>query len=64
MLSSDLSGFTAIHDKLDPEEVRGRMLLKDRAVEIAEAQSGIVGQFMRMRLRPRSVFPRPTRTIR
>ncbi|MCZ6748498.1 MAG: zinc ribbon domain-containing protein, partial [SAR324 cluster bacterium] len=38
VLFSDLSGFTAMTEKLDPEEVQGLMRrLKDRAVEIVEA---------------------------
>ncbi|MCZ6748287.1 MAG: adenylate/guanylate cyclase domain-containing protein, partial [SAR324 cluster bacterium] len=47
MLFSDLSGFTAMTEKLDPEEVQGLMRrLKDRAVEIVEAHGGIVSQFV------------------
>ncbi|MCZ6553950.1 MAG: adenylate/guanylate cyclase domain-containing protein, partial [SAR324 cluster bacterium] len=47
MLFSDLSGFTAMTEQLDPEEVQGLMRrLKDRAVEIVEAHGGIVSQFV------------------
>ena len=47
VLFSDLSGFTAMTEKLDPEEVQGLMRrLKDRAVEIVEAHGGIVSQFV------------------
>ncbi|MCH8883446.1 MAG: zinc ribbon domain-containing protein, partial [SAR324 cluster bacterium] len=47
VLFSDLSGFTAMSEQLDPEEVEGLMRrLKDRAVEIVEAQGGIVSQFV------------------
>ena len=41
VLFSDLSGFTAMSEKLDPEEVQGLMRrLKDRAVEIVESHGG------------------------
>ncbi len=47
VLFSDLSGFTAMTEQLDPEEVQGLMRrLKDRAVEIVEAHGGIVSQFV------------------
>ena len=44
---SDLSGFTAMAEQLDPEEVEGLMRrLKDGAVAIVEAHGGIVSQFV------------------
>ena len=47
VMFSDLSGYTAMNEKLDPEEVQGLMRrLKDRAVEIVEAHGGIVSQFV------------------
>ena len=47
VLFSDLSGFTAMSEQLDPEEVQGLMRrLKDRAVEIVESHGGIVSQFV------------------
>ena len=47
VLFSDLSGFTAMTEKLDPEEVQGLMRrLKDRAVGIVESHGGIVSQFV------------------
>ena len=47
VLFSDLSGFTTMSEKLDPEEVLGLMRrLKDRAVEIVESHGGIVSQFV------------------
>ncbi|MCZ6750037.1 MAG: AAA family ATPase, partial [SAR324 cluster bacterium] len=47
VLFSDLSGFTAMTEQLDPEEVQGLMRrLKNRAVEIVEAHGGIVSQFV------------------
>ncbi|MCH8844485.1 MAG: zinc-ribbon domain-containing protein, partial [SAR324 cluster bacterium] len=47
VLFSDLSGYTAMNERLDPEEVQGLMRrLKDRAVEIVESHGGIVSQFV------------------
>jgi class 3 adenylate cyclase/tetratricopeptide (TPR) repeat protein len=47
VLFSDLSGFTAMTEQLDPEEVQELMRqLKDGAVEIVEAHMGIVSQFV------------------
>ncbi len=47
MLFSDLSGFTAMTEQLDPEEVEGLMRqLKHGAVEIVETHAGIVSQFV------------------
>lgn len=47
VLFSDLSGYTAMNERLDPEEVQGIMRqLKDRAVEIVEAHGGMVNQFV------------------
>ncbi|MCH8883767.1 MAG: zinc ribbon domain-containing protein, partial [SAR324 cluster bacterium] len=47
VLFSDLSGYTAMNERLDPEEVEGLMRrLKDRAVEIVEGHGGIVSQFV------------------
>ena len=47
VLFSDLSGYTAMTEKLDPEEVQTLMRrLKDRAVGIVEHHGGIVTQFV------------------
>lgn len=47
VLFSDLVGFTAMTEELDPEEVQTLMRqLKDGAVEIVEAHAGIVSQFV------------------
>src|SRR5438067_1403329 len=47
VLFSDLSGYTALHQSLDPEEVEAVMLrLKHRAIEIVELHGGIVNQFV------------------
>ena len=47
VLFSDLSGYTALHQCLDPEEVETIMLrLKHRAIEIVESHGGIVNQFV------------------
>jgi class 3 adenylate cyclase/tetratricopeptide (TPR) repeat protein len=44
---SDLSGYTALNEKLDPEEVEVIMgRIKRRASEIVETQSGTVNQFV------------------
>ena len=47
MLFSDLSGYTELNEKLDPElvgELVGR--IKDEAVKIVESFGGIVNQFV------------------
>jgi class 3 adenylate cyclase/tetratricopeptide (TPR) repeat protein len=47
VLFSDLSGYTAMNERLDPEEVAGIMArIKTEAVRIVEAQGGIVNQFV------------------
>ena len=47
VLFSDLSGYTALHQHLDPEEVEAVMLrLKHMAIEIVETHGGIVNQFV------------------
>jgi class 3 adenylate cyclase len=47
VLFSDLSGYTALHQHLDPEEVEAVMLrLKRTAIEIVETHGGIVNQFV------------------
>jgi class 3 adenylate cyclase/tetratricopeptide (TPR) repeat protein len=47
VMFSDLSGFTAMTERLDPEEVQGLMRrLKDGAVGIVEKHGGIVSQFV------------------
>ena len=47
VLFSDLSGYTAMNEKLDPEEVEGIMSrIKDEAVKIVESHGGIVSQFV------------------
>src|SRR5215471_313393 len=47
ILFSDLSGYTAMNETLDPEEVEGIMRrIKDQAVEIVERHGGIVNQFV------------------
>ncbi|MCZ6645284.1 MAG: adenylate/guanylate cyclase domain-containing protein, partial [SAR324 cluster bacterium] len=47
MLFSDLSGYTAMNEQLDPEEVEGVMSrIKVEAVRIVEAHGGIVNQFV------------------
>ncbi|MEE8433528.1 MAG: AAA family ATPase, partial [bacterium] len=44
---SDLSGYTAMNEKLDPEEVEAIMSrVKDEAVRIVEDYGGIVNQFV------------------
>jgi hypothetical protein len=44
---SDLSGYTSMNEKLDPEEVEGIMSrIKERAVSIVESYGGIVNQFV------------------
>jgi class 3 adenylate cyclase/tetratricopeptide (TPR) repeat protein len=46
-LFSDLSGYTAMNEKLDPEEVEGIMSrIKAEAVKIVESHGGIVSQFV------------------
>ncbi len=47
VLFSDLSGYTALNQHLDPEEVEAVMLrLKHMAIEIVETHGGIVNQFV------------------
>ena len=47
VLFSDLSGYTAMNEKLDPEEVEGIMSrIKVEAVKIVEGHGGIVSQFV------------------
>ncbi len=47
VLFSDLSGYTALHQHMDPEEVEAVMLrLKRMAIEIVETHGGIVNQFV------------------
>src|SRR4029077_4673450 len=47
VLFSDLSGYTALNQHLDPEEVEAVMLrLKRVAIEIIERHGGIVNQFV------------------
>jgi predicted ATPase/class 3 adenylate cyclase len=47
ILFSDLTGYTAMNEHLDPEEVEGVMRrIKERAVEIVERNGGIVNQFV------------------
>jgi class 3 adenylate cyclase len=47
ILFSDLSGYTAMNEKLDPEEVEAIMRrIKEEAVRIVESHGGIVNQFV------------------
>jgi class 3 adenylate cyclase/tetratricopeptide (TPR) repeat protein len=47
VLFSDLAGYTAMNERLDPEEVAGIMArVKAEAVKIVEAHGGIVNQFV------------------
>lgn len=47
VLFSDLSGYTAMNERLDPEEVAGIMArIKAEAVKIVEGHGGIVNQFV------------------
>ena len=47
VMFSDLSGFTQMNEKLDPEEVEGIMSrVKAEAVRIVESHGGIVNQFV------------------
>ena len=47
VLFADLSGYTALNERLDPEEVRDLMgRIKAKAVEIVEQHGGIVSQFV------------------
>ena len=47
VIFSDLSGYTALNQHLDPEEVEAVMLrLKRVAIEIVESHGGIVNQFV------------------
>jgi tetratricopeptide (TPR) repeat protein/class 3 adenylate cyclase len=47
VLFSDLSGYTALNQHLDPEDVEAVMLrLKQMAIEIVETYGGIVNQFV------------------
>lgn len=44
---SDLSGYTSLNERLDPEEVEAFMSqIKDEAVRIVESHEGIVNQFI------------------
>ena len=44
---SDLTGYTAMNERLDPEEVEALMSrLKAEAVDIVEGHGGIVNQFV------------------
>ena len=47
VLFSDLTGYTAMSERLDPEEVEDVMRrIKTGAVEIIESHGGIVNQFV------------------
>ena len=47
ILFSDLTGYTAMNERLDPEEVEAIMRrIKEQAVEIVERHGGIVNQFV------------------
>jgi len=47
ILFSDLSGYTAMNERMDPEEVEGIMgRIKAEAVKIVEEHGGIVNQFV------------------
>ena len=47
VLFSDLSGYTAMNERLDPEEVRGIVgRIKAEAVRVVEGHGGIVNQFV------------------
>ena len=47
MLFSDLSGYTAMNETLDPEEVEGLMSrIKAEALGIVERHGGLVNQFV------------------
>lgn len=47
VMFSDLSGYTAMNEALDPEDVEGFMSrIKSNAVEIVERHGGIVNQFV------------------
>jgi class 3 adenylate cyclase len=47
VLFSDLSGYTAMNEMLDPEEVEGLLSrIKTEAVQIVESYGGIVNQFV------------------
>lgn len=47
VLFSDLSGYTEMNERLDPEEVAGILArIKAQAVNIVEGQGGIVNQFV------------------
>ncbi|MEP6888679.1 MAG: adenylate/guanylate cyclase domain-containing protein [Nitrospirales bacterium] len=47
VLFSDLSGYTAMNEHLDPEEVEAIMRrIKNHAVRIVESHEGIVNQFV------------------
>ncbi|MCH7478293.1 MAG: DUF2791 family P-loop domain-containing protein [SAR324 cluster bacterium] len=47
VLFADLSGYTALNERFDPEEVRDLMgRIKAKAVEIVEQHGGIVSQFV------------------
>ena len=63
VLFSDLSGYTAMNETLDPEEVEGLMSrIKAEALGIVERHGGLVNQFVGARCWPCSGFPPPTRT--
>jgi len=47
VMFSDLAGYTAMNERLDPEEVRAVVVrVKAAAVHVVEAQGGIVNQFV------------------
>jgi class 3 adenylate cyclase len=47
VLFSDVSGYTAMTERLDPEEVSALLgRIKSEAVRIVEAHGGIVNQFV------------------
>lgn len=47
ILFSDLSGYTAMNEKLDPEVVQEMMnRIKARAIQVVERHEGIVNQFV------------------
>jgi predicted ATPase/class 3 adenylate cyclase len=47
ILFSDLSGYTEMNERLDPEEVGGILRrIKEKAVQIVESHKGIVNQFV------------------
>ena len=47
VMFSDLSGYTALNEALDPEEVEALMArVKQRAIEVVESRGGTVNQFV------------------